>query len=335
MTHCNIDYSNIELEEKTKFPMLDDDKVYLDSASTTFTPQIVIDSVNDYITHYQSNYNRGSNDLVFNTTTKVNNVRTQVASLINAEPNEIIFTSGATASSNLIINKIAINTLSNGDEVLLCKLDHSSTIQPWLNLKNTLAKFNVNIIIKDINIDPWGDYNEDDLIDKVSPNTKFVILTHIHNIYGLEMGIEDLSRRIKEKSPNTKIVLDASQSIGHIDVNVKNLNVDYLYFSGHKMFATTGIGVLYIKGQNYSLFEEGTPNIVGIISLGSAILDNISAFPSRIATSCSKCAAGILSFVLIVQPSLSWIMSRLPKVIIGSIAMTMPSDNFVPEPRLP
>jgi cysteine desulfurase/selenocysteine lyase len=264
--------------------MLVDDKVHLDSASTAFTPRVVLDAVNEYMNTHQSNYNRGNNDLVIKTTQLVNDVRTKVAKLIHAKDEEIIFTSGATGSSNMIINKFAMTKLSTGDEVLLCRLDHSSTIKPWLNLEQTLKHFGIEIVIKDIQIDLWGDYNEDDLIDNISPNTKYVVLTHIHNVYGLEMGIEDLSRRIREKNPNIKIILDASQSIGHIDVNVDNLDIDFLFFSGHKTFAPTGIGVLYARGEKYQNFEEGTPNIMGIVGLGAAIdyinnlgIDNIES----------------------------------------------------------
>lgn len=251
--------------------MLDDDKVYLDSASTSFTPRIVIDAITEYMNKHQSNYNRGYNDLVSTTTNKINGIRKKVAEFIGAGEDEIIFTSGATESSNIIANKIAIHELQDGDEILLCKMDHSSTISPWIELQNTLKNFGVNIVIKEILIDLWGDYNEDDLIEKLSTNTKFVILTHIHNVYGLEMGIEELAQRIKDKNPQAQIVLDVSQSIGHIDVSVKTLNVDYLYFSGHKMFAPTGIGVLFAKGKKHTDFEDGTPNIIGIIGLGSAI----------------------------------------------------------------
>lgn len=271
METCKINHNDIKLNLRNEFPMLDDDKIYLDSASTSFTPRSVIQSINEYLTKYEANYNRGLNDLVLNVNKKVEDVRNKVANFLETEKEHITFTSGATASSNLIVNKFAINELSNNDEILLCNLDHSSTINPWLNIRNVLKKFNINVIIKEVLIDIYGDYLEDDLISKINDKTKYIILTHIHNVYGLEMNIKELIKRIREKNNNVKVVLDASQSISHIKVSVKDLDVDYLYFSGHKMFAPTGIGILYTKNEEYKKIEEGTPNILGIIGLGSAI----------------------------------------------------------------
>lgn len=271
MKNCNINHNNVELYLRNEFPMLDDDKVYLDSASTSFTPKCVINAINEYITKYEANYNRGLNDLVLNINKKVDDVREKVSNFIETGKDHISFTSGATGSSNLIVNKLAIKEIKNNDEILLCYLDHQSTINSWINLKEILNNFSINIKIQEILIDIYGDYLEDDLISKINQKTKYVILTHIHNVYGLEMNIKYLIKRIREKNNKVKIILDASQSISHIKVSVKELDVDYLYFSGHKMFSTTGIGILYTKNEKNSEIEEGTPNILGIIGLGSAL----------------------------------------------------------------
>lgn len=249
--------------------MLRDGKVYLDSASTSFTPQVVIDEVNEYLANHQANCNRGANDLVFEITGKINAVRKSVAEFLHAEESQINFTGGATSSAQTTVYKCAINELRDGDEVMLCRLDHSSTINPWLEVCETLKLHNVNVEIRDIQIDIQGDYNEVDLLSKVNAKTKYIVLTHIHNVYGLEMGIKDLVRDIRAINPSVKIVLDASQSIGHIPVYVDELDVDYLYFSGHKVFSPTGVGVLYARGREE--LATGTPNILGIIGLGSAI----------------------------------------------------------------
>lgn len=263
--------SNEDVDYKHLFPMLNDDKVYLDSASTTFTPQVVIDDICEYMNNHQGNYNRGVNDLVVKISNRVNDARKTVAEFINAKVSQVCFSSGSTQASDIIAHKIAIYDLKSDDEILLCRLDHSSTIDPWLEVKEKILSFGINVNIKDILIDTQGDYNEQDLLTKVNEKTKYVVLTHIHNVFGLEMGIKELVQDIRKINPNVNIVLDASQSVGHVEVDVEDLDVDYLYFSGHKMFATTGVGVLYARNIDVQKFENGTPNILGIISLGSAI----------------------------------------------------------------
>ena len=290
---CKINANNIstekirQMEELRKdFPILNSNIVYLDSAATSQKPKKVIE--------YCSNIGRGNYDWARKANKKVEGTRKKVAKFINAKENEIIFTSGATDSSNLIAYSYMLNNLQNNDEILLCKEDHKSTIFPWMNLINILNKFKINIIEKEILIDVEGDYIEDDLISKINEKTKIVVLSHIHNVYGLEMEIEEIIPRIRIKNPNCKIVLDCSQSVGHINIDVKKLDVDFAYFSGHKMFAETGIGICYIKSENIKemkaykvgggteeeeiltnkaseVLEAGTQNISGIISLGSAI----------------------------------------------------------------
>ena len=298
---CKINKNNIstekirQMEELRKdFPILNSNIVYLDSAATSQKPKQVIDEINKYYLEYCSNIGRGNYGWARKANKKVEETRKKVAKFINAKENEIIFTSGATDSSNLIAYSYMLNNLQNNDEIMLCKEDHKSTILPWINLINILNKFKINIIEKEILIDTEGDYIEDDLISKINEKTKIVVLSHIHNVYGLEMEIEEIIPRIRIKNPNCKIVLDCSQSVGHINIDVKKLDVDFAYFSGHKMFAETGIGVCYIKSENIKemkaykvgggtekeeistnkaseLLEAGTQNISGIISLGSAI----------------------------------------------------------------
>ncbi len=272
MVACKIKYVDAkDLNLRNEFPMLDDGKVYLDSASTSFKPKSVIARINKYLKTEESNYNRGANNLVMHINNEGESVRDKVAKFIDAESCHITFTSGATASSKIIASTCALNNLTNGDKILLCDTDHYSTINPWKKTAELLKKFNVNVKIEEILVDIYGNYLKDDLISKIDDKTKYVILTHIHNVTGVYNDISNLISIIKKKNENVKIVLDASQSIGHFKVSVKELDVDYLYFSGHKMFATTGIGVLYTKDEIYKDFEEGTPNVLGIISLGAAI----------------------------------------------------------------
>ncbi len=262
---------------KNDFPFLENGIVYLDSASTSLKPKIVMDEVYNHLIHNQLTENRSNSKYSRNLVKEIESTKTLVKNFINAlTEKEIIFTNGATDSNNLIALNFGLDSLNDGDEIMLCREDHISTIKPWLDLVKKLQRFNINVKIVDIIMKDKGCYKKDDLIAKVNDKTKFVILTHIHNIYGINMDVDVLSKGIKEKNKNTKIVLDASQSIGHIPVDVLNLNVDFCFFSGHKMFALTGIGVLYVKEQNFNLlqnqnFNFGTLNTIGILSLRSAI----------------------------------------------------------------
>ena len=250
--------------------IINNDVVYLDSATTTIKPNIVNDTITKYLqcpvtNHGNSKYTRKiQND--------VEKTRKNIQKFINGKFNkEIIFTSGATESS-IIISNIFYPLLEDNDEIILCTHDHNSTIYPWFQLTESLkTNFNRNIKINDLIIDPEGDYREADLINKVNKKTKAVILTHIHNIYGLEVNIKYLSEQIKLKNGNCKIILDASQSIGHINVDVQNLGIDFMYFSGHKMFSLPGIGILYSKECDNTNYETGTLNIPGILSINTAI----------------------------------------------------------------
>lgn len=268
--------------------------VYLDSSSTSLKPKVVINDMNEYYLKYPLNADRGTTKFTRQINKKIDESRTLVKEFINASSvDEIIFTNGATDSSNLLAYAYGLSKLKNEDEILICREDHKSTVLPWIQLQNTLSKIGKNIKLVDILIDAEGDYKEQDLIDKVNEKTKLVVLTHIHNMYGLEMNLETLTSLIKEKNKMCKIVIDASQSIGHIKVDVQRLNIDFLYFSGHKMFALPGSGILYVRKENYQDlipfrvgggqhnlnetafnyrdFECGTLNIPGILSLGSAV----------------------------------------------------------------
>ncbi len=266
--------------------------VYLDSSSTSLKPNSVLKDVNDYYQKYPFNIGRGTSKFTQEVNKKVDETRELVRKFINASStDEVVFTNGATEASNLLSYSYGLPNLKNNDEVLVCNEDHKSTVLPWIHIQDILDKLGLTIQLVNILIDFEGDYKERDLIDKVNERTKVVVLTHIHNMYGLEMDIENLVSSIRQKNKGCKIILDASQSIGHIKVDVQRLNVDFLYFSGHKMFALPGSGVLYIRKDNYQYltpfrigggyqnqsvpnynnFECGTLNIPGILSLGSAI----------------------------------------------------------------
>ena len=270
--------------------MLEKSLIYFDNAATTFKPNQVINSVIDYYSNYTANAHRGDYDISYEVDTKYEGVRKKVKEFINAKKDEeIVFTSGTTQSLNMIVNGFFKNYLNDGDEVLLTKAEHASNILPWFNIEK-------DIKIKYIELD-----NElvtlDNVIKSITPNTKVISLAHITNVIGDERPIKEITDYAHKH--NILVVLDAAQSAPHVKIDVENLGVDFMGFSGHKMCGPTGIGVLYGKyellnklnpqnvggGMNNDFesnmtyrykelpyrLEAGTPNIEGVIGLGSAI----------------------------------------------------------------
>jgi cysteine desulfurase / selenocysteine lyase len=282
------------------------DVIYFDNASTTQKPICVIDVINEFYANCCSNVGRGSYSWAGKNLSSIKKVREKVARFINAnEAGEVVFTTGSTHSCNIISVSWGMENLKSGDEVMICFSDHKSTVEPWIRLKNILARMGVEICLIPIMIHPHGDYDETDLHSKVNDNTKLIVLTHIHNVYGLEMSIGDIVAKVKDKNRTCLVAVDASQSIAHIPVDVKKLGVDFLFFSGHKMFSANGVGILWVnhkihkklsifmagadikenRTQNinekimeklYERLETGTLNISSILSLGKAI-DYISS----------------------------------------------------------
>lgn len=270
--------------------MLEKSLIYFDNAATTFKPNQVINSVIDYYSNYTANAYRGDYDISYEVDTKYEGVRKKVKEFINAKKDEeIVFTSGTTQSLNMIVNGFFKDYLNDGDEVLLTKAEHASNILPWFNIEK-------DIKIKYIELD-----NElvtlDNVIKSITPNTKVISLAHITNVIGDERPIKEITDYAHKH--NILVVLDAAQSAPHVKIDVENLGVDFMGFSGHKMCGPTGIGVLYGKyellnklnpqnvggGMNNDFesnmtyrykelpyrLEAGTPNIEGVIGLGSAI----------------------------------------------------------------
>lgn len=282
---------------RNDFPILNTkigkyDLVYLDNASTTHKPKMVIDSLTDYYLNYNSNIHRGVHTLSQKATDAVELSRTKVKTFINAKSEkEIIFTKGATDSLNLLANILSESQIKSGDEILLTTMEHHANIVPWQLLAN---KF--KFAIKVIPIDDNGDLVYDEIEKLITEKTKLISFVHISNTLGTINDINfilNLAKKYKLIS-----ILDASQSIQHTTIDVQNLDVDFLVFSAHKLYAPTGVGVLYGKesllnklppyqgGGDMILsvsfeqtifnelpfkYEAGTINIEGIIGLGFAI----------------------------------------------------------------
>ena len=275
------------------FEMLKQDIIYFDNSATTFKPNAVLSAINDYYTKYTSNAHRGD----YKTSIKVDSLyegtREKVKDFLNANSSkEIVFTSGATNSLNMIVFGFAKYNLKKGDEVIITKTEHASNVLPWFELAEELG-----IKVKYAPLDKNLKLQTADLLKVITPNTKIVSLAHVTNTVGDVRNLEEIGKHLKEKG--IYFVVDAAQSAGHRKIDVEKMNIDFLAFSAHKMLGPTGTGVLYgkeellekMKPLNYgggmnnffesdfsreyksipTRFEAGTQNIEGVIGLGAAI----------------------------------------------------------------
>ncbi|MDX9779030.1 MAG: SufS family cysteine desulfurase [Patescibacteria group bacterium] len=284
------------LDYRSHFPLLSRQHnnkalVYFDNAATTPKPELVIEAVNKYYREHNANIHRGPNFLAEEATDLFEDSRKTVAQFIGADHKEIIFTSGATAAFNLLARVLGEANLKTGDVVAISQAEHHANIVPWLQLKEKIG-----IELKYIKVNELGDF-ETSSLDNILNDTKLRILslTQASNVLGHLYDLKDILARAKERGVIT--IVDEAQSIAHHELNVKDLGADFVVFSGHKLFAPSGIGVLYgrfelldkmptffgggsmiseVKEQSFQSieapykFEAGTPNIEGVIGLGAA-----------------------------------------------------------------
>lgn len=257
--------------------------VYLDSASTTLKPVSVINAVNEFYNIYTSNVSRSSHFLSSSLFELFDIVREKVSSFIGSGKDEIIFTHNCSDSINFVASSLS---LSKDDEVILSVLEHHSNYLPWYER----AK------IKVASIDENGIIDLNHLVSLLTKKTKLISVTYISNVTGNIQPIREIARIAKENG--VLLMVDAAQAVGHIPVNVCDIDCDFMAFSAHKMLGPSGVGVLYAKKDvqhllrltrfgggmvnkifherieylnGYSSFEVGTPNIEGILGLGAAI----------------------------------------------------------------
>ncbi len=278
------------------FLILDTNIIYFDNGATTLKPKILSEAINDYYNFYSSNTHRGDYALSIKASNEYENAREIVANLINAEKKEIVFTSGTTDSLNKIVFGYFRYNLNKDDEVLITKSEHASNILPWFELADEIG-----IKIKYIPLNDNHEVTMENLKKAITLKTKVISLAHITNVVGDERPIKEIVSYAHKH--NILVVCDGAQSVPHRKVDVKDLDVDFLAFSAHKMCGPTGIGILYKKenlpikpttfggGMNASfdingnrqykqmpdLLEAGTPNIAGAIGFGYVIkyLQNI------------------------------------------------------------
>lgn len=259
------------------------DLTYLDSAATTQKPRSMLEAMDRHLRIESANPGRGSYRLAGATARIVEDVRARTAVFVNApDPAGVAFTSGATAALNAVVQCWAQPALSAADEVLVSPSDHSASVAPWYRLA---ALGGVRLV--EYGLTASGDPDIADIAAKTTPATKAVVLTHVHNVFGELADVAGIRRLV---GPDVVVCLDAAQSVGHLRVDVAGLGVDFVSFSGHKMFGPPGVGVLWASDRMIeamqpaivgggmagrpglaAVIEAGTPNTAGIVGLGAAI----------------------------------------------------------------
>ncbi len=226
--------------------------IYFDNSATSQKPVIVINALKNFFEQHNSNIHRGIHKLAEEATLLYEEAHRKVSDFINADFEEIIFTKNATESINLLAYSLSHN-LKEGDEIIVSQMEHHSNLVPWQQIAK-LRKLKLNYV----KIDKEGNLDVESLKRLLSGKTKIVSLTHVSNVLGTINPIKEISKIVHNNG--SLFIVDAAQSIPHMKIDVKDLDVDFLVFSGHKIYAPTGIGVLYGKKQ---LLEKMTPFLYG------------------------------------------------------------------------
>ncbi len=279
--------------KREDFPILNNRKMaYLDNGATTQKPKQVLEKVEKFYENENANPHRGAYALSIEATEVYENTRKKIAEFINAKnPEEIIFSKNATESLNLLAYSYGLDNLKENDEVVLSIMEHHSNIVPWQYVtKKTKSK------LKYMYINDNFEISQKEIEEKITDKTKIVGITHVSNVLGTINPVKDIIKYAHKKG--AIVILDASQSIPHFKIDVQDLDADFVVFSGHKMLAPLGIGVLYGKKEllqkmnpflmggdmiEYvheqettfaplpNKFEAGTQNVEGVVGLGAAI----------------------------------------------------------------
>jgi cysteine desulfurase/selenocysteine lyase len=266
--------------------------VYFDNAASTQKPRQVIDAIQSYYEHDNCNIHRGVHYLSVKATEAYEETRKEIREFINAKStHEIIFTKGATESLNLVASSFGKRFIQAGDEVITTIMEHHSNFVPWQQMCMELgAKLRI------AGINEKGELNIDQLKSMLNDKTRLISLTHVSNVLGTINPVKEIIAFAHKQ--NVPVLLDGAQGISHLPVDVQDLDCDFYCFSGHKMYAPMGIGVLFGKEKwleelpPYQLggeminevfvdhttfnelpfkFEAGTPNVEGVMGLRAAV----------------------------------------------------------------
>lgn len=225
---------------KHHFPLLEKhpDLIYLDTAATSQKPKIVLDAQREFYEMYNANIHRGIYPLSVQASKKIDDARNTIASFLQTRSDHIIFTKNTTESLNLLSRSIPF---SETDNIVTTEIEHHSNFVPWQETANR-TKAELRIARYDKNT-----HNIQNIVDLVDTNTKLVSFTGMSNVSGQIFDVKNIASEIKEKNPQTIIIVDACQWSVHEDIDVNELDIDYLTCSVHKMYGPLGIGILYAK----------------------------------------------------------------------------------------
>ncbi|MCH8544199.1 MAG: cysteine desulfurase [Alcanivorax sp.] len=283
---------------RAEFPILGEKPygkplVYLDNAATTQKPQVVIDALANYYLHDNSNVHRGAHCLAERATAAFEEARENVATLLNASREEIIWTRGTTEAINLVAQSYGGSTLKLGDDVVISSLEHHANIVPW---QQVCARTGATLRVIPLKPEHNGELDLSTLDQLITARTRIVAIVHVSNALGIINPVQDIIARAR--AVGATVLVDGAQAVSHFPVDVQALDCDFYTFSAHKLFGPTGVGVLYGRralleamppfqtggemiekvtfeastwNQLPYKFEAGTPNIGGVIAFGAAV----------------------------------------------------------------
>jgi cysteine desulfurase / selenocysteine lyase len=270
-------------EVRKDFPVLGD-IIYLDNAATSFSPEVVIEAMNEFERRYRANVGRGVHRFTRIASQRYWHAHEKVAGFIGAKEGVTVFTKNTTEAINLVADGLSWNA---GDRVVTTILEHHSNLLPWRNLKKQGVNLDVIGIRADYSLDLAA------LEKALTPQTRLIAVTHVSNVLGVVVPVREIAKICHDHG--ALLLVDAAQSVPHMPVDVSRLGCDFFAFSGHKMLGPTGTGVLWMKSEElepsvfgggmvdtvtdtgitlaegYQKYEAGTPNIAGGIGLGAAV----------------------------------------------------------------
>ena len=279
---------------RTDFPIFSNNAnyIYFDNAATTFKPKCVLERIKNFYENSTSNIHRGEYLIARENNELFDQTRTSLARLINCKSEEIIFTFNTTQGLNQIAYSFGENLLKSGDVILTTKIEHASSLLPFFRLEKKYG-----IKIKYIDVEENGSISLDKLKKSINERTKAIVIAHVTNTLGGVRPIKEICK--VAHNHNMLVAIDGAQSVPHMPIDVRDLDCDFMVFSGHKMCGPDGVGILFGKynllekmdpllmGGDMSYrfqtdgtlilksipyrFEAGTPNIEGVIGLGAAV----------------------------------------------------------------